>query len=139
MDFNDELNNKNLYDEFGLVIQTGTAELLRFPKRKKTFEQDWRESNGKEYDLTNPVFEDKEVTLQCAIIADSAGQFWEKYDAFFNEIAQPGRHELYIDDHDEKLYSVFYVDSSNFQKTSKKLKGVSKIFVKFNLTLNVSF
>ena len=139
MAFNDKINNKNLFDEYGLVIQTGRAELLRFHKRKKTYENDWREEDGKEYDLDNVVLEDKEVTLQCAFMADNDGDYWENYNAFFSEITQSGWQELFINDHDEKLYYFFYLDSSNFKISSKKLKGVSKVFVKFNLLLKVRF
>lgn len=136
MDFNDGLNSLSLWEEFGVVIQTGKQELLKFPARKTTFSQSWRESNGKEYDLSTPVLEDKEVTLQCAFMADTLANFWTKYDTLLFELTLPGERQLYVDDHG-KTYNFFYKDSSNWVISTKKLSGVSKIFVKFNLQIVV--
>ncbi len=66
--FLDTINDKDLYNSFGLVIQTGRQELLRFPERKPRLENDWAEENGKEYDLKEPRFNDKEVVLHCAFL-----------------------------------------------------------------------
>jgi len=134
--YKDKINGKNLLSEFGLVIQTGTEELLSFPTRKTTLTNDWREENGKEYDLTLPRFEDKEVTLQCAIVADNDTQFWAQYNAFFEEITQSGWQTLYIDDHSQN-YSFFYQKTGNWKKSTKRLKNVEKVFVKFSLTIVV--
>ncbi len=138
MVFNDTLNTKNLFTEFGLVIQTGTAELLAFPERKESLSNDWREENGGEYDLAMIRFKDKEVNLNCAILADNDDEFWDAYNSFFDELAKDGWQTLYIDDH-TKDYKVHYLKTSSFKKSSKRLKNVPKVFVKFILTLKVQF
>lgn len=132
----DTLNGINLLQSFSLVIQTGTARLLEFPERKETLTNDWREENGSDYDLTNPKFKDKEVTLNCAILADNAAAFWNFYNSFWAEISKAGWQNLYIQDHD-KTYQVFYRRSGSFQKLGKRLNNVPKVFVKFELTLQV--
>ena len=136
MDFNDTLNTRNLFTDFGLVIQTGTAELLAFPTRKSTLEVDWREQDGKQYDLSTPVFEDKEVGLKCAIMADDDTSFWTQHQALFDELSKAETQSLFIHDH-SKTYTVFYKSSTNWNKKSKRLKGVSKVFVQFTLNLQV--
>lgn len=136
MAFNDTLNTRNLFNDFGLVIQTGTAELLEYPERKKTLENDWIEENGKEYDLTAPTFKDKEVSLKCAVMADNDTLFWNKYDALFVELSKPDWQKLFIYDH-AKTYDVFYKKTANWQKKSKRLKDVEKVFVQFTLILQV--
>ncbi|WP_172917180.1 hypothetical protein [Capnocytophaga canis] len=134
--FDDKLNNRNLYTDFGLIIQTGTAELLNFPERKESLSNDWREENGKEYDLSLPRFKDKEVTLTCAFMADNDELFWENYNAFFAELTQAQWQQLYIADH-SRTYEVFYQKMENAKKGNKRLKNVEKVFVKFDLTLIV--
>lgn len=136
--FKDLLNTKNLLSEYLLIIQTGTAELLQFPERKEFLTNDWREENGQEYDLALPTFKDKEVTLNCAIVADTDTQFWTAYNAFFAELTKAGWQDLYIHDH-SKTYSVFYKKSGSFKKGSKRLKNVAKVLVKFQITLQVKF
>ena len=134
--FQDKLNGLNLLSEFGLIIQTGTAELLQFPERKETLSNDWAEENGKEYDLSLVKFKEKEVTLNCAIIADDDNGFWNYYNYFFQNLTQAGWQQLYIHDH-TKTYEVFYKKSGSFKKVGKRLKNVPKVFVKFQITLQV--
>lgn len=134
--YNDKLNDKNLWADFSLVVLTGTAELLNFPERKETLTNDWAEENGKEYDLDTPRFQDKQVTLTCAFLTDKDTLFWQKYDAFFAEINKAGWQRLYIADH-SKEYEVVYQKMENAQKGGKRLKGVAKVFVKFDLILTV--
>ncbi len=136
--FLDKINNKNLYDAFGLVIQTGTQDLLKYPERKPRLENDWAEEHGKEYDLKEPKFKDKEVSLHCAFKADNDTAFWQGYNAFFSEITKEGWQDLYIDDH-SKTYKVFYKNSTAFKKSLKRLKNVPTVFVKFELILQVKF
>ncbi|CAM1341724.1 hypothetical protein [Tenacibaculum aestuarii] len=136
MAFNDTLNTRNLYTDFGLVIQTGTADLLAFPERKKTLENDWREHNGKEYDLSLPRFKDKEINLKCAMMADTDVDFWTNYEALFLELSKPDWQNLFVADHG-KTYTVFYLKTSNWRKKSKRLKDVDKVFVQFTLILQV--
>lgn len=134
--FSDLLNGVDLFENYGLVIQTGTAELLEFPERKETLSNDWAEHDGKEYDLDLVRFKEKEVSLNCAIMAENDDMFWDYYERFFSDLTQPGWQVLYINDHG-RTYEVFYKKSGSFRKAQKKLKGVEKVFVKFQITLQV--
>lgn len=135
--YQDKLNNKNLWAEFGCIIQTNTAELLHFPERKESLTNDWAEENGKEYDLHSPKFHDKIVTLKCLFIAYTESDFWRHYNAFFQEWKKSGWQQLYIDDH-AKTYQCFYKKTENFQKLTKRIKNVAKIVVSFEIILVVS-
>lgn len=134
---NDTLNGKNLWLEFGFVFQTNTAELLNFPERKESLTNDWAEENGKEYDLENPKFHDKEVTLKCLFIAEDEAKFWQGYDAFFAEWKKSGWQSLYVYDHD-RTYQCFYKKTENFTKLTKRIKREGKVIVSFELVLVVS-
>ena len=136
MEFYDKINERNLFGDFGLVIQTGTADLLKFPERKAPISEDWADEDGAVYDLQAPRFKDKEAQLHCAFIANSDAGFWKVYDSFFKELKKPGYQDLFIYDH-SRIYKVFYKQSGAFKKVTKRLKGVDMIFVKFHLTLQV--
>ncbi|NAW52177.1 hypothetical protein GNY06_12595 [Elizabethkingia argentiflava] len=131
----DTLNNKNLMTHFKLVIQTGIENILEFPQRKDTL-SNWGEENGQEYDLEMVRFNDKEVSLNCVIVADNDTEFWIAYHAFFSEITKPGWQELFIHDHSQ-TYKVFYKKTASFKKALKRLKNTEKVFVKFQLSLQI--
>lgn len=133
----DEINGI-LLKKLGTIIQTGTADLLTFPERKDLLENDWAEENGGEYDLTTPKFKDQEVTLKFAILAKDDAEFWKHRNALFQEFSKPHFQRLYIADH-SRHYAVFYRKSSNFVKSLKRLRGVEKVFVKFDVTFKVAY
>lgn len=135
MNFKDKLNNE-LLSNFGTVILTGTEELLAFPERKETYSNDWAEQNGEEYDLSAPKFKDKEVSLKLGILADNDVQFWQNHRRLFAHLKREGILKLYIYDHSRE-YDVFYKKSSSFKKSTKRLKNVEKVFVKFEITFRV--
>lgn len=85
MDFKDKINDLKLSD-IGVVILTGTEELLEFPERKSVYENDWAEENGGEYYLATPKFKDKEVTLKMGILANDDKAFWNSYELLFREL-----------------------------------------------------
>lgn len=134
----DKLNGLGLYEYYLLIIQTGTAQLLEFPERKETLKNDWREENGEENDLQVVRFKDKQVELQCIMLGADDADFWNRYDTFFAQLTRPGLAQLYIHDH-SKTYNCFYLKSSNFKKSSKRLKNVDVVVVKFSITLQVKF
>lgn len=133
----DTLNTIDLKTAYGLVILTGTEKLLEFPERKEPLKTDFLDHNGTDYYLNTIFFKDKEVTLNCALMADDDTAFWAFYDAFFDAIAAVGKQDLFIYDHG-KTYKVFYVRTANFKKALKRLKNVNKVFVKFDLILQVT-
>ena len=132
----DTLNSLDLKTNYGLVILTGTERLLEYPERKEPLQTDFLDQNGTDYYLNTVYLKDKEVLLTCAILADDDTEFWTFYNAFFAAITAPGTHELFIDDHSQS-YEVFYKKTANFKKGLKRLKNVEKVFVKFDITLQV--
>lgn len=138
MELYDKINGKNLLNDFGLIIQTGTAGLLEYPERKESLTNDWADENGQEYDLETPKFYDKEVTLKCCFYVPDDTTFWSFYNSFFNELKKKGYQELYIYDHSH-TYEVFYKKTSEFKKTTKRLKNTDVVLVQFDLTLQVKF
>ncbi len=132
MNFNDKINGQLLSS----IGTTGTADLLSFPERKEVIENDWAEENGGEYDLSLPKFKDKDVTLTFGILANNDVQFWQYHTALFNILKQSGVLKLYIADHSRE-YNVFYKKSENFKKVAKRLKNVTKVYVKFDITFKI--
>jgi len=132
----DKINNIDLKETYGLAILTGRERLLAYPERKTPLSFDWQDENGQEYQLKKVFFNDQEITLQMAFMANDNADFWLKYNAFFKEITKPNFQTLWIDDHDMS-YQFFYKSANNFNHALKRLKNVVKVFVKFDLTIQV--
>lgn len=133
----DEINGI-LLKKIGTILLSGAEELLTYPERKEVIENDWAEENGGEYDLDNPKYKDKEVTLKFGILASNDVEFWKHYEALFKELSKPEFQRLYVGDH-SRHYAVFYKKSSDFKKTRKRLRGIDKVFVKFDITFKVAY
>ncbi|SMO48074.1 hypothetical protein [Solitalea koreensis] len=129
------LNGNDVGSAYGLIIQD-TSGFLIMPERKESLSHNWPEQNGIEYDLSAPMFNDAEVTLQCVIAATSDTQYWTRRNALLAQLQLPSWQNFQVVDHG-KTYQVFYLKSSNWKKESQTLKGVSVVVVSFELTLKV--
>jgi hypothetical protein len=124
------INGKDLYDVFGIIPGPGSSNgFLQFPKKKDGITHDWLDANGTDNDLTRIYFEEKEITLNCALIADTTDQFWIRYNGFFAEIGQPGTQRLTITELDRSFF-IFHRDCNGFTRFTRLKSG--KIACKFN-------
>lgn len=139
MDYGDTYNGKNVFTDLGFIIQHDRDKLLTLHDRKQINTMDWLERNGSSYHLSTFRTKDAEVSLRC-VFAPSVrdeNEFWQLHEKLFYQIAQPGWNDLYIADHG-KTYKVFYLRMENIDNKTKRLDGVERLFIKFNLVLKVA-
>jgi hypothetical protein len=128
------IDGNDVFTSFGLVVESGGNDFLRFPKLKEPLSQDWPDQNGKEYDLSSPVFEEKNPVLTVVIIADTIAQFWIYHKAFFTALRQPGTKRFYIAAYERSFY-IFYRDNTALTKLVKFNQYGGKIGVRYQLAL----
>lgn len=123
------------FEQYGIVVESGLSDLLKAPTIKQNLTRSFATSDGQRYDTATVVFNKKESTLNCCFITASVEKFWECYNAFFNDLIQPGERLLYCEHTDEE-YPCYYKKSSNFN-----IEEMNDRFVcTFNLTLEfISF
>lgn len=131
-----KLNGNDLYDVYGLVVTGGSDDLVKFPKRKDTLINNWRESDGSQYDLTNPKFEDTPVTLNCCLIADSEANFWAQYTALLTAFSMSGTLALEVVELG-KTFSIFYKETSKAERLSR-IKNTTKIGMNLDIIFQVT-
>lgn len=124
------LNGKNLYNVFGLMVNSGSDTFLRYPKRKDSLSNNWLDENGLDIDLEAPRFESREFTLKCTLEATGRADFWNKYNGLFTELGGTGTHTLYVPDLD-KTYTLFYKEQNNLSKLTNLANNV--VYVSFDL------
>ena len=127
------MDAKDLWTEYGVFIEKGTDDFLQIPERKESISHEWMDEHGIEVDSTTPFFKDREITLQCAIVAASENDFWTKYDAFVAALMAPGARLLNVVEL-SRSFNVLYKKCSSFTWFTR-LKTVSRIAAKFTLVL----
>ena len=82
------IDGEDMYLRYGAVfINGGYDDILNFPSLKEPEKNDWPEEDGVEVDLTDPVLNSKEVTLEF-FAEDSFG--------FLDLVSKPGYHVFRI-------------------------------------------
>ena len=128
------INGQDLWTAFGVIVISGSQDLLKMPERKEPFSHDWGDGNGIEVDLSSPKFKDKNITLDVCFLAGSEADFWTKYRAFFTLLSGSGKLRLYCNDLGRSFY-VYYTNSSSFEKlTPIKYAGQRKIGCRFSIS-----
>lgn len=115
---------------YGLVIMEGMDDLLKTPATKKNLLRNLIKEAGQEYDTEQYVFNSKEVTFKCCLIASDMTNFWNCYDAFFRDLTSPEEKFFYLGQTGED-YPCYYKETSSFKVVS--LSPV--VSVTFSLTL----
>lgn len=127
------MDGKDIGPTYGIFIESGSDDFLRFPARKPSITHDWQDANGLDVDLSQPFFEDKKISLRCAMVASSKEQFWRNYDAFIGEWAKPGTRDWTVVAL-ERSFPVYYVDCSDFDRLTK-WNGGPKLIARFTLNI----
>jgi hypothetical protein len=115
----DLLNGYNLKVHFGSIVNNGKAALFGWAKRKASLTQEFMDENGTQTDLDDPKYEAREIVLHCSTMANSRGDFKQKYFGLMTELQSMGTKEFYFSDPDHTVY-LFYKEMRNPRKLSAR-------------------
>ena len=75
-----------MYTTYGFIPKRGTTDdFLKKPDFKERYSNDWPDEDGVEFDLlSTPKKKAREFDLVGYILADSASQFWTRYNALYD-------------------------------------------------------
>lgn len=132
------IESQDLWLVFGWMIKSGGDDLLQLYKSKEVYSYDWKDQNGRQYDLSQRFFEDKVVTLSGILIADDEEDFWTKYLALWDLLKSPGSKTLYSYDL-KQTFSVFYLDTPNPKKLTPLADYPGKIGMNLDIQMQVMF
>ena len=119
------INDIDIFTAYGLVVRSGTDDFLKYPDRKPpVINKDWPDENGSDVDISeSPVFQEKSISLQVAIIANSTDEFWLKYQALFDVLSQPETLRFYVAEFDRSFF-IYYDSITAFTRlTRTKVNG----------------
>lgn len=130
------IDGVDLYTTFGMFIEEGSAVFLRYPPKKTSIEHDWQDSNGREVDLSQVFFDQREGTIQVGILGTNRDDYFNKHDQFISHLTQPGLRRLTLSSHGERSYFVYYKECNNYTQV-KALTGAleGKYAMRFSIVL----
>ncbi|PVH27012.1 hypothetical protein [Sphingobacterium corticibacter] len=124
----------------GLYFRRGSlySELLKLPKPKERFFNEWPDQHGREYDTTSPtVYEPLQYSIACYLTADSIGDLQQKRSDVLELISKPEGFTLFS----ETLgrgFALRYIESGSFN-TINPIWSKGKLYCEFTLTLENNF
>ena len=111
------IDDKDAYTFFGMFATVGSyAALAEYPALKSVKYNDWHEENGIEPDLSEPVLDGKEFTMNFAYIDDTG----DKFNDFIELMQDTAYHTFYFKDL-ERTYKLRLV-SQNSMRILRDLK-----------------
>jgi hypothetical protein len=126
------LDGFSLYTYFGVGVQDGSSDLLKFPDRKDSTTHDWQDENGIDIDLSRVFLASREATFNMWLLADDENDFWTKYNLFLSYLTKPGLRRLTISEFNRDYY-VFYKKMVTLSRLTR-VKDVNKVALKFSVT-----
>lgn len=129
------INGKDFFTTFGIVVESGSDDFLKYPAAKETLKHDYGDANGVDVDLSRKYFSEKLCTLSCAFIAVDEASYWEKYGRFFAEISQPGTLRITIAAFN-RSFNCYYKEMTTIKRLTKlKVGQLAGMFAaKFDIT-----
>lgn len=118
------------FDEYGIIVEKGKAEVYKMPALKKNLERNIGNLDSVLYDTGFVGYQSKDVTLKCALYCDTMANFWQNYYSFFGDLIKANLRYLTVE-YAEDVYACFYKQTSN----PYFYKGSNYVLLKFDLTL----
>jgi hypothetical protein len=130
-----QIDGMDLWDTFGIGVESGSDDFLKIPERKDSITHDWLDEDGLEVDLSRTFFKARDVVLKCWATADTKESFFTRYYQLITVFRKPGLRRLSVARH-QKDYFVFYKDNNAMQSFNFTVLSSGKVFTKFSLTVN---
>lgn len=132
------LDGMDIWNTFAIGIKEGLAGFIPLTKRKESITNNWPDQNGIDVDVSRHFFSERTVTLTCWIFTESENEFWQKREAFIQQLAKPGLRRLTVTAHQSRSYSVIFQEVGGYsQVKTKTLKNLpdNMIVHEFSITL----
>lgn len=89
------INGSKLSD-MGIIVE-GSKGIVGVLQRKPSISRNWADYHGEQIDLSEPIFEPRNIILECALIADSKEQFYAQLNILKTELEKPNLQRLMLE------------------------------------------
>lgn len=113
----------DLWSTYGIVLEEGSADFLKYAPKKESITHDWKDSHGIDVDLSRIFLGPKEGVLNFAILAKTTQEYFDKHDAFINLWIKSGTRRLEIASHNDRSYFIYYKETNNYNQLAPLKPG----------------
>ncbi len=131
------LDGMDIWTIFGVLVESGSADFLKYPSKKDSITRNWSDAHGIDVDLSLMFFNERRISLRCAILADDENDFWLKHEALIVQLMQPGIHRMEVAEFGLRSYYVFYNETSQYDRFTRVRDDANRIRVAMKFTLNL--
>lgn len=99
-----------------------TSGLLDIPKMKKPLSVNWPDRHGEQVDLSQVLFEPRDITLNCYMMASSRSEFLTRVNEFAATVLMsPGLKQLIViyDNSKPLAYMVYFPDGLDIKRSTR--------------------
>lgn len=111
---------------YGVLVQKGDDGFLQYAPKKESLSHSWPDQNGTEVDLSQQYLDVREVTLQCALFADSEVNWWKNYNNFIGNVMKPGKRRITINQFGNRDYYVYFKNCNIFTRVTRLPESQNK-------------
>lgn len=117
------IGGNDIYSTYGIIV-AGSKGVIDMPKMKDPLSYSWPDMHGVAIDLGSPVFEYKEIILECSMRADTRLAFAENLNTFMKMLlaANTRRLQITIDAAKPLVYEVYCPDGAVLNKRWSQAK-----------------
>lgn len=130
------LDGMDIWNTFNIAINEGLANFIPLTRRKESITNNWPDQNGIDVDVSKHFFSERTVTLTCLVLTETENEFWQKRDAFIQQLAKPGLRRLTVTAHQSRSYFVIFQEVSNYQQV-KTLKNIPDNMIAHTFTITL--
>jgi hypothetical protein len=132
------IDGKDFWTLFSIMVESGSDDFLKYPSKKDSITRNWSDADGTDVDLSAVYFNSRDISLRCAMLADSETDFWTKYEAFINQWKLPGSHRIEVSEFGLRSFYCYYRDTSQFTRFTRVRDGNGQIKIACKFTLNIT-
>lgn len=114
------------FDDLNVFVSASNG-ILNEPKRKKLQVRSWDEMSGTQTNLSSYAVENREINLDCFLVAADYNELITKFNAFRAQFAKKGYQRLVVDlFNDKKMpFDVYLQNGLEIKKTFRQKKSIA--------------
>ena len=112
------LNGNDFFSTYGIRVSASFGLVEPLATKPPQIQADWPNEHGAAIDLSQVVYQPRNIQLQCFLVADNNDDFIAKVQAFEAELRKPNSQRLTVWVHSTKplIYQVYCPDAISINK-----------------------
>lgn len=120
------INGKDAFTTWGISMEDGgLSALMTPPPMKEMAESKRRTAHGKTVYYSNQKVDEREITLPIHILAASKDEFFERYNAFCEDVLKGGYLKINTKYQEDVYYRCYFLSCTQFSELVREIAKFS--------------